>query len=194
MTAGAECFAYLGGGCGKAPGAHLAQDWAIVQAVDPATGAEVPDGEWGNLVVTTLDRDNGLLRYDLEEACAIMRDPCPCGETTIRGLWGGRFKDLISCQGHFFQANEVESALRTVPDVSEPTVEWQMTRPAGELESKPLQVRVERGISATSDNEDIAGRVRMAVKEALGIETAIEVLDRDTLPRAGYKTARVVDP
>jgi phenylacetate-CoA ligase len=194
MTAGAECFAYLGGGCGKAPGAHLAQDWAIVQAVDPATGAEVPDGEWGNLVVTTLDRDNGLLRYDLEEACAIMREPCPCGETTIRGLWGGRFKDLISCQGHFFQANEVESALRSVPDVSEPSVEWQMTRPAGELENKPLQVRVERGISASADNEDIAGRVRIAIKDSLGIETVIEVLDRETLPRAGYKAARVIDP
>jgi len=131
MTAGAECFAYLGGGCGKAPGAHLVQDWAIVQAVDPTTGAEVPDGEWGNLVVTTLDRDNGLLRYDLEEACAILRDPCPCGETTIRGLWGGRFKDLISSQGHYFQANE--------------------------------------------------------------IEVEIELLDRETIPRAGYKAARVVD-
>ena len=85
-----------------APTSH--EDWAVVQAVDPATGEEVPDGEWGDLVVTTLDRDNGLLRYDLEEACAIMREPCPCGETTIRGLWGGRFKDLIAVQGKRFQA------------------------------------------------------------------------------------------
>ena len=51
-------------------------------------------------------------------------------------LWGGRFKDLISCQGHFFQANELECALKSVPDVTEPTVEWQMTRPAGDLEQQ----------------------------------------------------------
>ena len=39
-----------------------------MQAIDPATGADVPDGEWGNLVVTIFGRDNVLLRYDLEEA------------------------------------------------------------------------------------------------------------------------------
>jgi phenylacetate-CoA ligase len=193
MTAGAECFAYLGSGCGKSPGAHLAQDWSIVQAVDPSTGLEVPDGEWGNLVVTTLDRDNGLLRYDLEEACAIMREPCPCGETTIRGLWGGRFKDLIACQGHFFQANEVESALRSVGEVAEPTVEWQMVRPTGDLEHKPLRVRVEVGASTTTAKQDVGGLCAAAIQQALGIETVIEVLDRETLPRAGYKTVRVVE-
>ncbi len=123
-----------------------------------------------------------------------MRDPCPCGETTIRGLWGGRFKDLIACQGHFFQANELESALKSVPDVSEPTVEWQMTRPVGELQHQPLKVRIERGAAATADDEEIAGRCRAAISGALGIETSIEVLARETLPRAGYKASRGVDP
>ena len=193
MTAGAECYAYLGSGCGRSPGAHLPQDWAIVQAVDPATGAEVPDGEWGNLTVTTLDRDNGLLRYDLEEACAIMREPCPCGETTIRGLWGGRFKDLITSQGRRFQANELEGALRAVKDVTEPTLEWQMIRPDGDSENELLAVRVERGASSTSDSSDIANRCTAAIKEALGIEAAVEILERETIPRAGYKAARVID-
>ena len=67
-------YAYVGGPCGEGDGGHVHEDWAIVQAVDPATGRDVPDGEWGNLVVTTLDRDNGLLRYDLEEAaCFVSR-------------------------------------------------------------------------------------------------------------------------
>jgi len=193
MTAGAECFAYLGGGCGQLPGAHLAQDWAVVQAVDPATGEEVPDGEWGDLVVTTLDRDNGLLRYDLEEACAILREPCPCGETSIRGLWGGRFKDLIASQGKRFQANEVEGALRTVGDVTEPTVEWQMVRPGTGNENAPLRVRVERGTSAADDDTEVAVRCTAAIRERLGIDAEVEVLARETIPRSGYKAARVVD-
>src|SRR5207302_2863331 len=92
MTAGLECYAYVGGPCSQSPGAHVHEDWAVVQAVDPATGRDVPDGQWGDLVVTTLDRDNGLLRYDLEEACMVVGEPCPCGETTIRAFWGGRFK------------------------------------------------------------------------------------------------------
>jgi phenylacetate-coenzyme A ligase PaaK-like adenylate-forming protein len=191
MTAGAECYAYVGGGCGQAPGAHLNMDWGIVQAVDPSTGAEVPDGEWGDLVVTTLDRDNGLLRYDLEEACAILREPCPCGETSIRGLWGGRFKDLVAAQGKRFQANEVEGALRKVDAVNAPSLEWQMVRPTDD--TRPLQVRVERGAGVESEGSEIAGLCAAAITEALGIEAVVTVLDRETIPRSGYKAARVVD-
>jgi phenylacetate-CoA ligase len=191
MTAGVECYAYVGSSCGQSPGAHLAEDWAVVQAVDPDTGADVPDGEWGDLVVTTLDRDNGLLRYDLEEACAILREPCPCGETSIRGLWGGRFKDLIATQGTRFQPSEVESALRGVDAVTTPTIEWQMLRPAAD--DRVLRVRVERGTDAPADDAEIARRCRAAVKDRLGVESEIEVLGRETIPRSGYKAARVVD-
>ncbi|HML01215.1 MAG TPA: hypothetical protein VK428_13585 [Acidimicrobiales bacterium] len=191
MTAGAECYAYVGGACGQAPGAHLNMDWAVVQAVDPDTGQEVPDGEWGDLVVTTLDRDNGLLRYDLEEACAILREPCPCGETTIRGLWGGRFKDLIACQGKRFQSSEVETALRRVGEVNEPTLEWQMVRPTDD--DLPLQVRVERGSGAGGDEAEIEAKCAAALRQALGIEADITLLERETIPRSGYKAARVVD-
>ena len=191
MTAGAECFAYVGGACGKSPGAHINMDWGIVQAVDPATGEEVPDGEWGDLVVTTLDRDNGLLRYDLEEACAILREPCPCGETSIRGLWGGRFKDLIAAQGKRFQANEVESALRKVPEVNEPSLEWQMVRPTDD--TRPLAVRVERGTGAGGDDTGLAGKCAGVIREALGIDAEVTVLARESIPRSGYKAARVID-
>jgi phenylacetate-CoA ligase len=191
MTAGAECFAYVGGACGQMPGAHINMDFGIVQAVDPATGAEVADGEWGDLVVTTLDRDNGLLRYDLEEACAILREPCSCGETSIRGLWGGRFKDLIAVQGTRFQANEVESALRAVKAINEPTLEWQMVRPTED--ARPLVVRVERGTGAGGDDAEIAAACAAAIREALHIDTDITVLARETIPRAGYKAGRVVD-
>jgi phenylacetate-CoA ligase len=191
MTAGAECYAYLGSSCGQSPGAHLAQDWSVVQAVDPATGDEVPDGEWGDLVVTTLDRDNGFVRYDLEEACALVREPCPCGETSIRGFWGGRFKDLIATQGTRFQANEVEGALRTVEAVTTPTVEWQLVRPT--TDRAPLRVRVERGTGAPADDKDTARRCRSAIRERLGVEAEVEVLARETLPRSGYKAARVTE-
>lgn len=192
LTAGAECYAYLGGPCGELPGAHLHEDWAIVQAIDPATGKEVRDGEWGNLVVTTLDRDNGLLRYDLEEACALLREPCSCGETSIRGLWGGRFKDLLQCQGTRFQPNEIESALREVEEIVEPSLEYQIVRPTGD--DRPLQVCVE----ASSEDPDARGRAQercvTVIREAVGVTAEVTVLPRDTIPRSGYKAVRIVDP
>ncbi len=192
MTAGAECYAYVGGPCGQSPGAHIHEDWAIVQAVDPATGREVPDGEWGNLTVTTLDRDNGLLRYDLEEACAILRQPCPCGETSIRGLWGGRFADLLSCQGTRFQLSELEASLRTEPLIAQPSLEYQVIRP--DDGPGPLEVRVEVATEEDSVRDQVVERVKTDIKETLGVVATVEALSRDTIPRAGYKAKRVLDP
>lgn len=187
LTAGLDCYAYLGGHCG-APGAHLHEDWALVQAVDPGTGLEVPDGEWGDLVVTTLGRDNGMLRYDLEEACALVREPCACGETTIRGFWGGRFKDLLSCGGRRFQVAEVERALRGVPAVTQPSLEFVVLRPRGE--DAPLRVRVEL---AEGHAQDVARACAGALREALGLEAEVEIVARETLPRSGYKATRIVE-
>jgi phenylacetate-CoA ligase len=185
LTAGIECYTFLGDVCGRSPGAHINEDYAVVQAVDPETGREVPDGEWGTLVVTTLDRDNGLLRYNLEEACAIERAPCPCGETSARGFWGGRLQDLLSVQGKRVLAAEIEQALRTVPEVTEPSLEWVVYRPRAADER--LRMRVEAG------DESAGPRCRDAVRERLGIEAAVEIVARQTLPRSGYKPVRVLD-
>ena len=189
MTAGLECYAYSSGPCGVGPGGHLHEDWAIIQAIDPKTGRDVGDNEWGNLVVTTLDRDNGLLRYDLEEAAAIIRDECPCGETTIRGFWGGRFKDFLDVQGRYFQVNEVERALRSVGEpITKPSLEYVVVKPA--VADAPLTVRVEH---ASGDAHELAGRCAAAIKEQVGIVAEIEILERESLARSGYKATRLVD-
>lgn len=188
MTAGLECYSYLGGMCGKSPGAHINEDWAIVQAVDPETGREVEDGQWGTLVVTTLDRDNGLLRYDLEEACAIDRAACACGETTIRGFWGGRFRDLLASQGKRFQAWELERALAKVEAVTAPSLEWVVVRPKDA--NAPLAVRVE---FEGSDAHDVARRCEAQIRELVGVAAQVEVVARGALPRSGYKATRIVD-
>jgi len=190
-TAGLECYAFLGETCGQSTGAHINQDRAIVQAVDPITGKEVPDGEWGSLVVTTLDRDNSLIRYNLEEGCKIFSDPCPCGETSVRGIWGGRFADIIMTQGKRLHPYQIEAVLRKNPDVNRPGIEWQMVRPTDE--KRVLVIRVERGSNACRQDAEIARNCYLNLKEALGIDTEISVLPRDALPRSGYKIARVVD-
>src|SRR5438270_14021305 len=159
MTAGAECYAYPSGPCGEMPGAHINEDWCVIQAIDPDTGREVPDGEWGNLTVTTLGRDNPLIRYALEEAAALLREGCTCGETTIRGLWGGRFKDLLSSQGKRFQVTELEGALRAVPEINEPTLEYVVVKPA--VDDAPLVVRVE--CATTGDSTEVGRRIEALI-------------------------------
>lgn len=191
MTAGFECYAYIGGPNSVSDGAHIHEDWAIVQAIDPDTGADVPDGQWGNLVVTTLDRDNGLLRYDLEEAAMFDSSPCPTGETTKRGFWGGRFKDFLKVQGVSFQPNDLERVLgRSVPEVCQPTLEFEIVNPQGT--DGPLVLRLEVG-SDGGDHHEIGNKVTTIIRDELGIDAQVSVLDRESLPRSGYKLKRVVD-
>jgi len=95
ISSGQECVAYLGSTCGLSAGAHVAEDYAIVEALD-ARGQPVPDGTRGTMVVTSLDRDNPMIRYDVEDIIRIESDPCPCGETTRRAFFEGRAKDVVN--------------------------------------------------------------------------------------------------
>jgi phenylacetate-CoA ligase len=195
MTAGFECYAYIGGPDRECDGAHIHEDWAIVQAIDPDTGRDVPDGQWGNMVVTTLDRDNGLLRYDLEEAAMIEPSTCPLGETSRIGFWGGRFKDLLSSQGVHFQLQDLEKAIGSVAELRAPTLEYVVVDPKGS--DDPLRIRVEvgadEGDATDGRRAELADRVAAAVKETLGLAAVVDVLDRETLERSAYKLKRVVD-
>jgi phenylacetate-CoA ligase len=188
MTAGLECYAYSSGPCGVEPGGHFHEDWAVIQAIDPKTGRDVPDGEWGNLVVTTLDRDNGLLRYDLEEAASVIREPCSCGETTYRGFWGGRFKDFLDCQGKYFQVGDVERALRTVDEIVHPTLEYVVVKPT-EVNA-PLVIRVELD---GGDAQAVGAKCAAAIAAEVGVDARVEVVGRESLERSGYKAVRLVD-
>ena len=98
----------------------------------------------------------------------IVRDPCPCGESTIRGFWGGRFKDLLLCQGTRFFVADVEAALRSVEAVAKPSLEYQVVKPDGG-DDAPLVVRVEVG-DAGADRVDTAARCAAAVRDALGVD------------------------
>jgi phenylacetate-CoA ligase len=198
MTAGAECFSYLGAPCHDGGGAHLADDFTYVQALGE-DGRSVPDGEWGRLVVTTFGRDNFLLRYDLEEAVRLDSTPCGCGATSTRGWWGGRFADLITIQGRSFLLTDIERALGTVRAVRKGGVQYVVVRPAGGAagrsadDAAPLRLRVEVGEGFDDGRDEVRTAIRRAFDAELGIRAEPEVLDRDTLPRAGFKTARVVD-
>ena len=192
MTAGAECFPYLGSICGNKLGAHIAEDYTHVQALGE-DGRPVPNGEWGRLVVTTFGRDNVMLRYDLEEAARLDTSDCGCGQTHQRGWWGGRFKDLISTQGRSFMLGDIEKALKSVPDVNGGGLEYVVVRPAEGAADSPLAVRVEVGDGFDGDRGDLATKVSAAFDTTLGIRVQPEILDREALGRSGYKTTRVVD-
>ena len=185
-SAGLECFAFLGSACEHARGAHVCEDEAIVEAVDPASGEPVPDGERGSLVVTTLTKDNAMLRYDLEDLVRIEPDACPCGETHGRLFWDGRLKDVVRVGDRDLLPMDVQLILTPIVEVSRPALEFQLVRTA---DTSTLRVRAEAHVPGVS----LAEGVKRALTQGLGVPVELELLESGALPRPAYKPARVVD-
>jgi phenylacetate-CoA ligase len=176
ISAGQECVGFLGSACSAGRGSHLAEDWAIVEALDFETGEPVPDGERGSMVVTSLGRDNPMIRYDLEDVISIDPSPCDCGETSRRAFWLGRGKDIVRVDGRIVLPVDIWQALPV-------DAEFVLVRPAQPGDRLTVRVEephVDAGTAATLSN-------------ALGVPVDVEALPAGTLPRAAYKSQRVVD-
>ncbi len=186
VSAGLECFAFLGSACAEANGAHACEDEAVVEAVDPISGEPVPDGRRGHLVVTTLTKDNFLLRYDLEDLVRIDRTPCPCGETHLRAFWDGRSKDIVRAADRALLPLDVWLVLREVSEVATPAVEYQLVRTA---DTSALRVRVETGEPGPA----LERRVAAHLERRLTVPVRVELLAAGALPRPAYKPVPVVD-
>jgi phenylacetate-CoA ligase len=186
ISAGLDAFAFLGSACDQERGSHMCEDEAIVEAVDNETGEPVQDGTRGNLVVTSLTKDNAMLRYDLEDIVRIERDPCSCGETHSRAFWEGRRADIVRAAGKEILPNDIQMSLTDMPEVTRPELEFQLVRGG---DGSTLAVRVE----ASEPSDELAARVKSRLEERLGVAITLDLLETGKLPRPFYKPLRVVD-
>ncbi len=175
ISAGQDCVGFLGSSCSPGKGAHLAEDYAIVEAVDPVSGDPVQDGERGYFVVTSLGRDNPMIRYDMEDVIRIEPALCDCGETSRRAFWEGRAKEIVEVGGKWVLPIDVWKELPA-------DAEYALVRPS--TPSDTLTVRVEGEPAA-----DLAERL----ESSIGVPTTVEPVPVGTFPRASYKVERVVD-
>ena len=188
VSSGLEALPLLGSACEERDGAHLAEDLAIVEVIDRRTGRPCGDGERGNLVVTVLEKDNFLLRYDLEDLVRWNTKPCPCGETHRRLFYEGRVRDVVRAGDRELLPIDVAFVLYEFPEVSRPSAEYQIVRRPG-----VPQVRVEYDPAGGVDVEGLARRLRDRFRERLGMGFDVDIVPRGVVPRFAYKAARVVD-
>lgn len=106
----------VAGECPERAGLHLQEDHFIAEVVDPSTGAPVPDGAEGELVLTTLTREAfPLLRFRTGDLTRIDRAACACGRTLARmARVRARTDDLVSVRGVHFYPEQVERILASV--------------------------------------------------------------------------------
>ncbi len=188
-SSGLEALPLLGSACEERNGAHLAEDLAIVEVIDDETGRPCGHGERGNLVVTVLEKDNFLVRYDLEDVVRLNTTPCSCGETHRRLFYEGRVRDVTCVGDAKILPIDAALVLYDFPEVSTPSAEYQIVRPKTRARSLHLRCEHAPGADATALARAIAERFRAAH----GIEARVELVERGKLPRFAYKAARVVD-
>jgi phenylacetate-CoA ligase len=179
----------LGIECPDNPGGlHLLESACWPEVLDPATGAAVPPGTPGELVVTTLGRwASPLVRYRTGDLVCVDPRPCPCGRALVRldGGIRGRIDDMVVIRGNNVHPSAIQTILHRFPEVAEYRVEVDTTAslPALRIEVEPLP---------GAPGAALAARVDQAIRAELLFRAEVRAVPPGTLPRAEMKAQRWV--
>jgi len=185
-------------------GSHVNEDHFLPEIVDPDTGEQLPEGEEGVLVFTTLTKEAlPLLRYWTGDITSLSSEACPCGRTLARmGLIKGRADDMLIIRGVNVYPTQVEAALLEVPELT-PNYRIIVSR-SGTLDEAEVEVEVsetflwEAGADSLSDELDhvreLRGRAERRLRESIGCSLPVTLQAPGSVPRSeGGKLQRVLD-
>jgi phenylacetate-CoA ligase len=172
--------------CRVHEGIHYWDDYYAVEVIDPDTGAVLPAGEDGELVVTTLRKQaQPLVRYRTHDLSRLIAEPCPCGSPYPRiARIAGRSDDMFKVRGVPVYPGQIDTVLSGFEALSS---EYQvvLTREDGR---ERFLVRVE-----TDGEAELSTRVADALRHRLGVRPDVELVPLGELPRTDRKTRRVID-
>ncbi|MGJ8597855.1 phenylacetate--CoA ligase family protein [Sulfitobacter sp.] len=152
----------------------IVDEGVIVEIVTPGTGNPVPEGEVGEVVVTTLNPDYPLIRFATGDLSAVMVGQSPCGRTNMRIKgWMGRADQTTKIKGMFVRPEQVAQLVAHHAEITRARV-----IASREAEQDVMTVRIE---SASPDAEAYAASVAALLK----LKGRIEVVAPDSLPKDG---------
>jgi len=191
----------VAGECEARAGLHVADDHFLPDIIEPATGAVLPAGAQGELVLTTLTkRALPLIRYRTGDITTLADAPCACGRTSARiARIKGRADDMLIVKGVNLYPSEVESTLLGVAELLphyQLVVDRTSTLARLEVQVEPAPAIVERcgGFDAAHPLLlDLGRRVRERLATAIGLAAEVTLLPPRTLPRSEGKAVRVVE-
>ncbi len=179
----------IGISCKENCGMHYWDDYIYVEIIDPATGKNVPDGEIGEIVITTLVKEGApLIRYRTHDLSRIIPGTCACGSPFPRiDMIMGRTDDMMKIKGVNVFPSQIEEILGTFSEISS---EYQIR--ISHLDGKDtMRIYVES--NGHVDFADLSRRIAETVKSRIGFTPIVKVVEIGVLPRSTKKTARVID-
>lgn len=181
----------IGINCEHEEGIHYWDDYIYIEIIDPKTGEPVPDGEPGEIVITTLVKEGApLLRFRTHDMSRIIPEPCSCGRSYPRiDIIRGRSDDMFKVHGVNMFPGQVEEILQQVDGVLS---EYVINIAHDEDHNRDVMlVTVEA--EGRVDFEQAGAKIRELFKSRIGVTPKITVVPFGTLPRSEKKTKRVID-
>lgn len=181
--------------CHVKTGLHIFDDHFYPEIIDPKTHKTMPEGEKGELVLTTLTREGmPILRFRTRDITALRRGKCNCGRTMVKmDRITGRSDDMLKIRGVIVFPSQIERALLRIPGL-EPHYQIIVTRPH---QLDELEVHVETNPSLFSDEvkhvEEVKRAIEKQIHDEIGLRVAVALVEPESLPRSEGKAVRVVD-
>ncbi|MDE6759268.1 MAG: phenylacetate--CoA ligase [Lachnospiraceae bacterium] len=181
--------------CHYHSGLHIFEDHFFPEIVDPKTLEPVPDGETGELVITTLTKEGiPLIRYRTKDLTSITHEKCECGRTTARiSRFTGRSDDMLIIRGVNVFPSQIETALLTVDGIT-PNYQIIVDR-VNHQDTLAILVEVEERFFSDEikELETLQKKIEHAVHQTIGLHAKIKLVEPKTIERSMGKAVRVID-
>jgi phenylacetate-CoA ligase len=171
-------------------GLHIWEDHFYPEIIDPETGRVLPDGERGELVLTTLTKEAlPVVRYRTRDLTRLL----PGTARTMRRMEKitGRSDDMIILRGVNLFPSQVEEQILRVEGLT-PHYQLVLTR-EGRLDAMTVRVEAEPGVAGEAQRVALAQELAQHIKSVIGVSAGIEVVDPGAIERSTGKARRVVD-
>lgn len=179
----------IGISCDYDQGMHYWDDYIYIEILDPETLKPVPDGEWGEICITTLVKEGApLIRFRTHDLSRIIPGECPCGSKFPRlDVIQGRTDDMMKIKGVNVFPRQIEEVLALFPELSS-EYQIRISHVAGR---DTMRIYVET--DGTHDFLKTAERIANEVKSRVGFTPLVKVVEIGLLPRSEKKSKRVID-
>ncbi|WJI10370.1 phenylacetate--CoA ligase [Methanobacterium sp. CWC-01] len=181
--------------CMEKSGLHIFDDHFYPEIIDPQTLETLPEGEKGELVLTTLTREGmPILRFRTRDITALRSGRCGCGRTLIKmDRITGRSDDMLKIRGVIVFPSQIERALLKIPGL-EPHYQIMVTRPQ---QLDELEVHVEASPALFSDEvkhvEKAKTMIQKRIHDEIGLRVNVNLVEPESIPRSEGKAVRVID-
>ena len=183
----------IGINCTGETAMHYWDDFIYIEIIDPKTGKPVPDGEEGEIVITTLVKEGApLLRFRTHDISRIVPEPCHCDRCKKYpriDIIKGRSDDMFKVHGVNMFPSQVEELLSLVDGVSS---EYNINIAHDDEKNRDVML-VTCEAEGRVNFEKTALRIKELFKSRIGVTPKITVVPVGTLPRSEKKTKRVID-